>query len=411
MINIKQLELTGLLMAVDLFNMHVQGTLWEQPYNFATKISSDRKIKIAFVDLWTDNLTRDDYDFERYHESDQYMEFLKVHEEYDKILAVCGEIAPIWMHVCDILSESDKIFLVHGEVVDKKYMDLYGKKPYTKNKFFKPFITTSGVDYHYASAPVFYGNKPFLFDCLLGAPKIHRTLAYHDIRSDAALSKKTILTYRGAAVHMPLTNEKDFVSDSFMPYCGEKINYLEDKLRSVGKTIELDSDPFIESRKFDHLENHPIATLDNFDSCSTTDEGHIISNIPPIRMYAESHYSIISETIPQGCFFPTEKTGKALCYKRPFILYSTVNSLLQLRKLGFETFHDVIDESYDKILWPDKRFKAVFQAIKDLSTESPRSVIVRLKDKLEHNTDRFIRFQQETVSKLNQRITDFLDQP
>ncbi len=82
---------------------------------------------------------------------------------------------------------------------------------------------------------------------------------------------------------------------------------------------------------------------------------------PDFRFYAyyPSHYyntqiSIASETT-QNEWIPTEKTYKSLMLGHPFVVYGGQHSLAKIRALGFETFGDTIDESYDLVPYPQER--------------------------------------------------------
>ena len=46
--------------------------------------------------------------------------------------------------------------------------------------------------------------------------------------------------------------------------------------------------------------------------------------------------------------FITEKTYRNIKYKKPFILMGNQYLLQVLLKLGYKTFHPLIDESYDR---------------------------------------------------------------
>lgn len=82
---------------------------------------------------------------------------------------------------------------------------------------------------------------------------------------------------------------------------------------------------------------------------------------PDFRFYAyypghyyNTHISIVSETT-QNEWFPTEKTYKSLMLGHPFVVYGGQHSLRKIRELGFETFGQAIDESYDNVEFPLER--------------------------------------------------------
>jgi hypothetical protein len=70
---------------------------------------------------------------------------------------------------------------------------------------------------------------------------------------------------------------------------------------------------------------------------------------------------IETNTYSEGWF--TEKTAKCLAAGKPFLLYGTSGQLQQLRTMGFRTFGDYIDESYDCEHDPDIRFDKICAAV------------------------------------------------
>ena len=64
----------------------------------------------------------------------------------------------------------------------------------------------------------------------------------------------------------------------------------------------------------------------------------------------------------------TEKTLRPIACGKPFILMATPGSLQYLKNYGFETFDDLIDESYDLILNSRERLDAVVKEIKRIAS-------------------------------------------
>jgi hypothetical protein len=66
----------------------------------------------------------------------------------------------------------------------------------------------------------------------------------------------------------------------------------------------------------------------------------------------DSYISIISETHfedAQGTLFLSEKTFKTIACQSPFMVLGNKGSLKKLHKMGYKTFHDIIDERYDEL--------------------------------------------------------------
>lgn len=91
---------------------------------------------------------------------------------------------------------------------------------------------------------------------------------------------------------------------------------------------------------------------------------------------------------PNGYPYFTEKTVKAILYKRPFISYGNPGTMAYLKDHGFKTFNEFWDESYDDEKDDDKKIKMITQIIKDLCKKNILE-INRMYDKmmpiLEHN--------------------------
>lgn len=84
----------------------------------------------------------------------------------------------------------------------------------------------------------------------------------------------------------------------------------------------------------------------------------------------------------------TEKTYKTIMCKRPFIIYSTVNSIKDLNKLGYKSFHPYINETYDSIADNDMRLRTIVDEIKRIAELSNRDffdLINNCKEIVEYN--------------------------
>ena len=64
--------------------------------------------------------------------------------------------------------------------------------------------------------------------------------------------------------------------------------------------------------------------------------------------YNNIFLDIVCEKMVTGqTFFPTEKTARPLATKTPFLIMATPNYIKNLRRLGFKSFSQFWDESYD----------------------------------------------------------------
>jgi len=98
----------------------------------------------------------------------------------------------------------------------------------------------------------------------------------------------------------------------------------------------------------------------------------------------------------------TEKILRPIACGHPFILVSTPGSLRYLRSYGFKTFDDVIDESYDNIVDPLARLKAVVEVMKHLLSADAHTWSM-LKTTAEYNKSLFFsaEFQRRIVDEFS----------
>lgn len=109
-------------------------------------------------------------------------------------------------------------------------------------------------------------------------------------------------------------------------------------------------------------------------------------------LYDKSFCSVITESNECGEFnfadrfvdhteFFTEKTFKAIAMQHPFLIFGNQHNLKYLRDLGFETFGDVFDESYDSVRSHRDRFSVMMQEILRIGNFSIDDC-VKLREKL-----------------------------
>jgi hypothetical protein len=104
----------------------------------------------------------------------------------------------------------------------------------------------------------------------------------------------------------------------------------------------------------------PVASIDNH----TVQDQFVIPEVSAGQMarslmqhYPRFNVELVCETYTLGeTFFPTEKTIRPMVGNKPFVVYGPANYLNNLKQLGFRTFDDVWDESYDQYEGPQRWF-------------------------------------------------------
>jgi len=122
--------------------------------------------------------------------------------------------------------------------------------------------------------------------------------------------------------------------------------------------------------------------------------------------YYNAYWNFVTETrfTIQNQFI-TEKTFKPLAMGQPFIIVGSPYSLTTLHELGFKTFGEFIDESYDQIEDNTKRLEAVITVAKHLvqmSDEEHMELMAKIKPILEYNRNLFFNYP---ITKLIDHIT------
>lgn len=193
-----------------------------------------------------------------------------------------------------------------------------------------------------------YEAKPKFFDALLGSPKPHRDFVSRSVR-DHGLEEKFIIPYGGQ------WNDRSFYARDYFIY------------EPGTEVIEKDSPGTCGYAKYHGILCH-------------------LSQIIPTEVFNNTAYSIVAETdFDNTLSFFSEKTAKPMIYRRLFVAFSGYKFLHNLRKLGFRTFGDVIDESYDDIKHNQQRLAAAFEQVKTLCAMDQRKVLDTIKPIIDHN--------------------------
>jgi hypothetical protein len=198
-----------------------------------------------------------------------------------------------------------------------------------------------------------YEHKPLMFDALLGRKKPHRDLAYNFIKENNMLDKG-VVTY----INDYRAQLTDNDSDTWR-WEADGINDLGFQIKNIEFTVD---------------------TVEYYGYNMS------LSQIIPINIYNETAYSLVCETNFDNQFvFLTEKTVKPILARRLFITLGNQYYLAALRRLGFRTFHGIIDESYDTIEDHTERHIAALEQLKWLCEQDQTKIIEQIKEITDHN--------------------------
>lgn len=131
-------------------------------------------------------------------------------------------------------------------------------------------------------------------------------------------------------------------------------------------------------------------TLDNPKQKSLATHSYDLHNF----YSSKSCFEIVSETcVAHNKLCVTEKTFKSILSKNVFLLLGNPYSLNWLKSLGFKTFSDIIDESYDTEEIFYERFLMLFKEVRKLCSLDVASLNKKLQSLnkiVEHNYNHFL---------------------
>jgi hypothetical protein len=104
--------------------------------------------------------------------------------------------------------------------------------------------------------------------------------------------------------------------------------------------------------------------------------------------YIDTYFSLVTETVFEYPYsFRTEKIWKPIAMGHPWIAVANAGYYRDMRNLGFQTFDQLIDESFDQIEDSQKRIERIAEVVTDLCNQ---------------NLDEFLASAQ-TICKYNQQ--------
>lgn len=123
------------------------------------------------------------------------------------------------------------------------------------------------------------------------------------------------------------------------------------------------------------------------------------------QLIQQSFLQVVTETVyhyPNT--FISEKTIKPIIAKRPFVLIAPPGSLKNLKSIGFKTFDQYWNESYDSIVDPEQRLLAVVDIIESICQKSMadiQNLCIQMSDVLNFNFQFYINdFRNNEISRL-----------
>jgi len=217
----------------------------------------------------------------------------------------------------------------------------------------------------------------------------YQALGYHNYTPNKTYSKLAFMPMRMQRY------SRDQLLDSLHPYLDNMIySYVEKRIYLPNDTApDLSTDAI---GNYCHNYNNPNTQFQR--------------NFNP-EWYNNTYFSIVAESQADNAtgIFVTEKTFKPLAFWHPFIVYGQPGVLAFLKNLGFETFENLFNESYDQA--PDiyHKLPMIKKCVEDF-VQVPYDQITW--EKLEHNRNLFFNnnvVEQRFVNEIVNQIIEYAE--
>jgi hypothetical protein len=216
-------------------------------------------------------------------------------------------------------------------------------------------------------------KKPKKFLSLNRRPRVHRIILFTEIMKDPALKETSIISL--GSRDLEFIGQAGFGNSWAEWYeCFIPEDYKHDKQLGIDFLNKYDSskDSFVDS-------NLEYNLAFNFNE----------------TLHLNTFVNVLTETLFENeTIFLSEKIFKPIMGCQPFIVFGNPNTLQELQNIGFKTFNEFWDESYDSELDFSKRLSKIITILKDLVKKSDEELLEITKKMLpilQHNYEH-IRF-------------------
>ena len=157
-------------------------------------------------------------------------------------------------------------------------------------------------------------------------------------------------------------------------------------------TVEEDVNP-IDTSKLGSLKHHTefFLQLAPFHCDLLTADEHADMKYTVGLHHSDAYFNFVIESQLIGPVRLTEKVFKAIKNCQPFVIAGACGSVQQLREMGYRTFDNVVDHSYDQIEDTTERWEAVCtEMCRIAKSKKIHSMYTSCKDDLIHNQQLFL---------------------
>ena len=180
--------------------------------------------------------------------------------------------------------------------------------------------------------------------------------------------------------------DRAFVNDTFITF-QPGVQFINEILKHFSNQYQREL-AWLQTKTFDRdmTSKHFMGMIDWTDACRNYG-----------NVWNQYQIEVVSETDSMSNFWFTEKTANCLATGKPFVLINGTGSLERLRDMGFCTFNEVIDESYDLATTPTGRIDQVIKSLNGLYNDPNREEKIKKLYEIAKNNVKIYKEYTETI--------------
>jgi hypothetical protein len=129
------------------------------------------------------------------------------------------------------------------------------------------------------------------------------------------------------------------------------------------------------------------------------------------RAYADTYFSLVTETVFNYPYsFRTEKIWKPIAVGHPWIAVANCGFYRDLKNMGFETFGELIDESFDQIENSQDRIKRIAHVVEDLCRQDLAKFVQECYNVCKYNQQHHAELRHQIPQQLPHDFLKFINQ-
>jgi hypothetical protein len=127
--------------------------------------------------------------------------------------------------------------------------------------------------------------------------------------------------------------------------------------------------------------------------------------------YIDTYFSLVTETIyDYPHTFRTEKIWKPMIMEHPFGVAANAGYYRDLHSAGFQTFHKLIDESFDTIADPQQRLDRIVDTVADICYNGADSFMAAAADVCKYNYQHLREHNRRERQQLPEQLAKYINE-